>query len=232
MRDGAEVGVAESLISSTEALDAAFAGQPCDVVRADGTCRTMATHRWTGRASVTDMTLFVAPCTGPTLDVGCGPGRISEALQEHGVEVLGLDISAEAVRQTRRRGVRAIHMDFFSDFDDEPLLARRWAYIVLADGNIGLGGDPTFLLRRTADLLEPGGSMLVEVAGPGATAVHEDVHLRVGDRESTSFVWATVGCDVIGEMAASVGLALTDLRSAQGRYVATLQHQFGALGLR
>ena len=37
-----------------------------------------------------------------------------------------------------------------------------WAHVLLADGNIGIGGDPLRLLRRAARLLRPGGTVLVE----------------------------------------------------------------------
>ena len=45
-------------------------------------------------------------CRGATLDVGCGPGRLAAALRAPGSRALGVDISPEAVRQTRRRGAR------------------------------------------------------------------------------------------------------------------------------
>ena len=37
-----------------------------------------------------------------------------------------------------------------------------WRHVLLADGNIGIGGDPLRLLRRAARLLRPGGTVLVE----------------------------------------------------------------------
>ena len=43
---------------------------------------------------------------GPTLDIGCGPGRLVAALTALRVPALGVDVSAEAVRQARRRGRR------------------------------------------------------------------------------------------------------------------------------
>ena len=43
-------------------------------------------------------------CQGPTLDVGCGPGRLSTALLGRGVPTLGIDISRQAVALARLRG--------------------------------------------------------------------------------------------------------------------------------
>ena len=40
--------------------------------------------------------------TGPVCDIGCGPGQIARYLHERGVNVRGLDLSREMVKQARR----------------------------------------------------------------------------------------------------------------------------------
>lgn len=217
-----------AFISTAQALDAAFAGESCDVVTADGSSRALSTDRWTGEASPADLALFVEPCTGPTLDVGCGPGRLAGALVDRGVDVLGVDISPEAVRQTRSRGATALCGDVFAQLPG----ANRWHHVLLADGNIGLGGHPARLLRRIADLLSPHGTALVELDGTGAVAVHENLCLRVGERLTHPFDWATVGTQAIDELAAAAGLVVTDLRQVSHRSVASLQHRSVSRSLR
>ncbi|MGI9157228.1 MAG: methyltransferase domain-containing protein [Marmoricola sp.] len=180
----------------------------------------MAVHRWTRDASRADLKLFVGQCQGPTLDVGCGPGRLTAAVTGRGFYALGIDISAEAVLQTRARGGAAVCHDVFVELSG----ATTWQHVLLADGNIGLGGDPVRLLRRVAELLASHGSALVEVAGHGVGTVHEQVRLRVGDQMSTPFTWATVGIDSIDAVAGQAGLLLERLRHDSGRYVATLRH--------
>ena len=207
--------------STVEALDAAFSGQPCELICTDGRRRPLATQRWAGTASSTDLALFVDRCSGPTLDLGCGPGRLSGALTERGVAVLGVDISPEAVRLTRARGARALVADVFSELPGP----GSWAHVLLADGNIGLGGRPELLLRRASALLAPGGTVLVELAAAGSVAIHAGVRLRVGLRDSASFDWATVGIDAIADLATGADLAVSDLVSSNGRHVATLQHR-------
>jgi hypothetical protein len=50
----------------------------------------------------------------------------------------------------------------------EPLPGEgRWHHVLLADGNVGIGGLPPQLLRRCAQLLRPGGSLLCEIDPPG-----------------------------------------------------------------
>jgi hypothetical protein len=44
--------------------------------------------------------------------------------------------------------------------------AGRWMTVLLADGTIGIGGDPAALLRRAGELLAPQGRALVELAPP------------------------------------------------------------------
>lgn len=207
-------------MSAAQALDLAFAGRPCEFVQADGTSRVMAVHRWTRDASPADVTLFIDVCRGPTLDVGCGPGRLTAAVGDRGFYALGIDISAEAVRQTRARGAAAACQDVFADLPG----SMAWQHVLLADGNVGLGGDPVRLLRRVAELLADGGSVLVEVAGPGVGTVHEQVCLRVGDRMSPPFDWATVGVDTIDSVAEDAGFVVERLRPHSGRHVATLRH--------
>ena len=87
--------------------------------------------RWLREADAVDRRLL-AGCAGPTLDVGCGPGRLIAALTAHGIPSLGIDISLEAVISTRARGGAALRRDVFAPIPGE----GRWPWVVLADGNI------------------------------------------------------------------------------------------------
>ncbi|MFC5366513.1 class I SAM-dependent methyltransferase [Salinirubrum litoreum] len=52
--------------------------------------------------------------SGPVLDLGCGAGRHTLALQDRGVEVLATDVSPHAVQAASERGVtHAVQMDMF-----------------------------------------------------------------------------------------------------------------------
>lgn len=206
-------------LSAAEALDAAFAGNCCELVRPDGRRRRLETHRWAGSASPSDLALFVDRCSAPTLDLGCGPGRLSGALHDRGIPVLGVDVSAEAVRQTRARGADALVGDLFAPVPG----AQTWGHVLLADGNIGLGGRPVRLLRRVAELMAPHGRVLVEVAATGGVSIHHGIRLHVGGRVSAQFDWATVGLDAIDQIAADAGLFADDVAAKDGRCVATLR---------
>lgn len=207
------------VLPCTEAFDAAFSGQSCQVVRADGTTQALATQDWSGEATAADTALFVDPCHGPTLDIGCGPGRLAGSLASRGIEVLGIDTSAEAVRLTLARGAMALHRDIF----DRLHIGTRWSHVLLADGNIGLGGDPVRLLRRVRGLLHENGTALVELAASGVRSGPEQLRLKVGDTISTSFIWAVLGVDDIEQVASDAGLIVMGVRTHDDRVVATLR---------
>jgi SAM-dependent methyltransferase len=111
-----------ALLSGSDAFDAAFAtdhGDSCVAVADDGSVRRFPVDRWVAEADATDLELFVGPCAGPTIDIGCGPGRLTAALVARGLIALGIDVSTAAVLHAR---------------------AGCGVGTPLADGNIGIGG--------------------------------------------------------------------------------------------
>jgi SAM-dependent methyltransferase len=212
------IELAQPDLSALDALDSAFTGRPCVVVAGSGGVTRLALHSWLREPDDADCDLFLDHCTGPSLDIGCGPGRLTAALTARSVPALGIDISREAVRLTRRRGARATRTDVFAG----GLPHGRWLTALLADGNIGIGGDPARLLRRVRDLLAPGGVVLVELEPPGTRVVHDRLRLRVGDRVSAAFDWAFVGVDAIDDLAVATGLSMVALHESGGRFVGTL----------
>ena len=96
------------------------------------------------------------------------------ALAERGVPALAIDITPYAVIAGPLTGALALQRDVFGHVPG----AGRWATILLADGNIGIGGDPAALLRRAASLLMPGGAILVELGRRGCRRGPRPVRLR------------------------------------------------------
>lgn len=165
---------------------------------------------------------LLSRCTGSTLDVGCGPGRLTAALTARGIEALGIDISALAVSVAKARvmGTRAVQRSVFGPVPG----SGRWNSALLADGNIGIGGDPVVLLRRLRQLISPAGCVHVELAPPGALTTAQE--LRLEDelrRVSETFPWAAVGVDGLAAIAAASGMRVTDGWDCSGRWFATLR---------
>lgn len=201
------------------AMDRAFAGEDCHFIDRRGTARLLAVQPWRDEADDLDLELFVDPCRGTTLDVGCGPGRLAAALVARGIPSMGIDMSIEAIRQARGRGAVAIRRNVFATVPGE----GRWDCALLADGNLGIGGDPVRLLRRVADLIRPCGDIIAEIGPHGGGLVRERVRLRVGDRMTAPFIWATVGLDAIDHVATEAGLTVISTRSVGTRHTATLR---------
>jgi SAM-dependent methyltransferase len=217
----------------------ALDGEPCAVLGDDGSVRQLPAPRWLDVADTADRALFVAPCSGPTLDVGCGPGRLLVALQQHGIAAHGIDVSAAAVARARARGASATRADVLVGPTHGPLRGsptdglpdrQLWAHVLLADGNVGIGGHPVRLLARVRDLLLPSGRAHVELdadrgGDPGVTT--RRLRLHVGGRDSTPFDWATVGAGAIGRLADAAGLRLVRLDRHADRHVAVLAPAVG-----
>jgi SAM-dependent methyltransferase len=161
---------------------------------------------------------LLATCAGPTLDVGCGPGRLTGALARLGHPALGIDVSPTAVRLTRARGGAALRRDVFGALPGE----GRWRHLLLADGNIGIGGDPERLLRRCRDLLGPDGRLHVELGRPGTATWSGEARLSAGGATSEPFGWAAVAADNLAALAAASALRIRTTWTEADRWFATL----------
>lgn len=158
-------------------------------------------------------------CTGATLDVGCGPGRLTGALLRRGRPVLGIDVSAAAVRLTRARGAPALRRDVFAPVPGH----GRWEHLLLADGNLGIGGDPAALLRRCRDLLAAHGRLHTEVEPPGTGNWSGPATLHDGAGSSGAPLrWAQVAADDLAPLAHAAGLHIRTSWTEAGRWFTTL----------
>ncbi|NGN91715.1 class I SAM-dependent methyltransferase [Nocardioides sp. KC13] len=195
-------------MAAESAFAHAFAREECRVVRIGGTASRLPVEDWTRTADAADLALL-SHCVGPTVDLGCGPGRMTAALAARGLPSLGVDVAPEAVEETRARGGRAVCRDLFDPLPGE----GWWATALLADGNLGIGGDPLALLARVRRLLIPGGRVVAEVHPPGTPSGPLLAELACECGGSSPFPWAVVGADSIAAIAAEAGLAVTRLAS-------------------
>jgi SAM-dependent methyltransferase len=191
----------------------AFAGPPLVARDTDGRAQRLPLARWLGAAGPVDERVLER-AVGPVLDVGCGPGRHVSALARRGVLALGVDVSPVAVRLARARGATAVECSIFDR------LPGGWGSALLLDGNVGIGGRPAALLRRVAELLAPGGLLLLELEPPGGGAGPQRLRLEGGGAASDWFAWARVAVDTVEAPVAAAGLTVRERWSDEGRWFA------------
>jgi SAM-dependent methyltransferase len=183
----------------------------------DGRMSALPLQRYLGPLTVADEDVL-ARAVGPVLDVGCGPGRHVLALARRGSLAVGVDVSPVAVRIARERGAIAVQASVFDRIPG----AGRWGTALLIDGNVGIGGRPTALLRRLQRLLRPDGQVLVELDAPGTPGGRTRIRLEAGDEISDWFSWAYVAADAIGGHAAEAGLRVRETWEIDDRWFACL----------
>lgn len=202
------------------ALHRAAAGAQSRLLAVDpaGGVRSFVAGDWCGGLRAGDEGVL-RRCTGWTLDVGCGPGRLAGALAARGRVALGIDMSATAVRLARRRGAYALRRDVFGPLPRE----GRWCRVLLVDGNIGINGDPERLLCRCRELARPDGEVLVELDPPGSPTWAGELRLRAAEGGlSGSFRWAYLSAEDLAQPARAAGLRVRDAWTEAGRWFASL----------
>ncbi|RKF29086.1 class I SAM-dependent methyltransferase [Micromonospora globbae] len=210
---------------SADGFAAALLGGSTDghwLLHGDGARHRLPVRRWHGPAEPATAAV-VARCTGPTLDLGCGPGRLTVALARAGVTAVGVDVSAYAVAAARARGAVALHRDLFDALPAE----GRWAHAVLLDGNIGIGGDPVALLGRCRALLHAGGTVLVELEPPGPGLWQGRARVVSPRRPGRpalgpAFRWARLDTRAVHPVAHRAGFTVRDVFGRDGRWFGEL----------
>lgn len=210
--------------SDETVFDSCLRGESARLRRADGGVIPLRVRRWRSVRDRTDRQI-INRCVGPTIDLGCGPGRFTSALAARGIPVLGVDRSTEAVEQTIAGGGYAIRRDIRGSLPGE----GRWHHALLLDGNIGIGGDPSALLARVRRLVRPGGSVLVETAGAGGAVWSGAVRVEGRRTAGEWFPWATVESAALMRMAAAVGFGGVSVSvSGRRRHLVELRAGGGA----
>ncbi len=98
---------------------------------------------------------------GKILDVGCGAGSHSLYLQEKGLEVTAIDISENAIKACRLRGLTTTRVENILDLEEK----EKFDTILLLMNGTGIFGtlDQTSnYLQKLKRLLSPNGQILID----------------------------------------------------------------------
>lgn len=183
----------------------------------DGSEQPLNLDLWLNNPTPADRGLL-GRAVGPVLDVGCGPGRHVCELAKRGVLAMGVDASEGAVGIALGRGIPVLHRSVF-----DPLPGQgRWGTVLIADGSVGIGGDPVALLARSRELLRAGGCILVEVGPPGSATDSFTARLESAQSCSGWFPWARLSIDSVPEVARATRLEVAEIWTGEGRWFAKL----------
>ena len=108
-------------------------------------------------------------CKGKVLDVGCGAGSHSLYLQEKGFEVTAIDISENAIKACKLRGLNDIRvqniLEVSTDTSESELAKQKFGTILLLMNGTGIFGtlaETSKYLHKLKSLLNPNGQILIE----------------------------------------------------------------------
>ena len=118
---------------------------------------------------------------GRVLDIGCGVGRVTLYLQQHGLGVVGIDHSPLAIQICKEREVKGARLLPVSEISVMKL--GVFDSLVLTGNNVELFGNPTRakrLLRRLDGMTTGSARIIAETTDPYATEDPVDFHIRNG----------------------------------------------------
>lgn len=175
------------------------------------------------------------------LDIGCGAGRFALALQQRGVAVTGLDVSAGACEVSRLRGVRDVVHGRVGQFIGH---VRRFDTFLLMGENLGLLQGATMapvFLAELAAIARPGARIvghgvdpraadpalaayLYRDLEPGRLAGELTIRIRHRDLATEWFRYLLCGPAELGELARGTGWRLSEARYAdEANYLAVIE---------
>jgi SAM-dependent methyltransferase len=216
-------------------------GAEVKIRRDDGAVNVMAVSAWfRGPVDFQVDKLLIDKCCGTVLDVGAGVGIHSLYLQEKGFSVTALDISPEACKVMRQRGVQFVVCCNVMDHQGGPydtllILGRSISFVE------NLAGLDTFL-TGVRHLVKPGGCILLnsldvtKSTDPQNRSYHEAnrkagkyvgeirLHLEYGNVTGPETGLLHVDADTLTEHAAAAGwVCRVLLREPDGHYAAILR---------
>lgn len=118
------------------------------------------------------------------LDLGCGTGRHAAHLASKGFNVIGLDLSAESLREARRN--EGINLRFVRQDMRLPLRSRVFDHVLNLFTSFGYFDDPgnqLAVVQNIATTLKPSGTLVLDYLNAGyaeTRLVREETMVRDG----------------------------------------------------
>ena len=124
------------------------------------------------RRQVTDQAILLAILgrqPGRVLDLGCGEGWLLRALEDRGIEAVGVDGDRTLVEAARAAGSAEGHLASYAQLADAQVYVGTGYDLVCANFAL-LHQDIIPLLAAMKDLLVPGGALVIQTLHPWSVA--------------------------------------------------------------
>jgi 2-polyprenyl-3-methyl-5-hydroxy-6-metoxy-1,4-benzoquinol methylase len=161
------------------------------------------------RSVLKHVALYRSP-PGSVLDVGCGDGGFLTLCRQAGWDCSGIELSKEAAIRAAQKGLTIL--------PPHALEGREWERrfdVVSVINVLETVADPMTMLRRAANLVAPGGLVIVR-------ATNGLFHLRMrtparwsGSQYDQAFHWYLYTTDAMKTLMGSVGLHIISLRNSR-----------------
>jgi len=181
--------------------------------------------------------IAVERCTGRVLDIGAGAGSHSLAIQDRGLEVTSIDISAKAVKVMSQRGCRDARVGDVFDSYSAPFDT------VLVILNIGIVQNLDGLARffkQLGTLMTDKGQLITDSIDPrnsedqsyrkytqdkiakGRYLGERTLRFEYKDQASDWFEWMHIDAETLGQYVAQAGYSMKHLGSDGKRYLVSI----------
>lgn len=120
------------------------------------------------------------------VDLGCGPGLYARRMAARGARVTGIDFSANSLEYARGRCMERVEYIEADYLEDELPRGFDLAVLIYYDYCALAPQRRARLLGRIHDMLDPGGLLALDLAGPGAFDAVEDT-IVIEDRLMDGF---------------------------------------------
>jgi len=181
--------------------------------------------------------IAVELCAGRVLDIGAGAGSHSLAIQDRGLEVTSIDISAKAVRVMSERGCRDARVGDVFDSYPEPF---DTIFVILNIGIVqNLDGLARFL-KQLETLMSDGGKLITDSVDPrnssdesyrkytqakiakGCYLGERTLRFEYKDQVSDWFEWMHVDPETLEQYVEAAGYSMTHLSNDGKRYLVSI----------
>ncbi len=181
--------------------------------------------------------IAVQRCAGKVLDLGAGAGSHSLAIQDRGLDVISVDISAKAVEVMSRRGCKNAKVGDIFDSYSEPF---DTVFVILNIGIVqNLDGLARFLKHLDA-LMSDNGRLITDSIDPrnpedesyrkytqakvakGCYLGERTLRIEYKNRISDWFEWAHIDPETLRQYVHKAGYSMERLGSDGKRYLVSI----------